>query len=222
MRMAALSAWPTLRERRAWGLFVDERTLTRSLLPAPKLPTNLVKTRERATSSQPGWGSWALSPVSQRRRSELLPCREHAARCRKTVVIHATHRERNRRSAPCQLTPADISNGLFIRWSGVRFPSGPPSLVPQLDHAVSTPPAIDESGVTVHGNVLSVVVHVTAGRLPVSWTERSHRTAGAPGRGSSRRASVRQPPGSRSTSDTRPGMAPGSRVAFFPALLTNS
>ena len=181
------------------GVCVDERPLPCPLVPA----RNFTQTSQKPGNALPppnrAGGSWALSPVSQRRRSELLPCREHAARCRKTVVIHATHRERNRRSAPCQLTPADISNGLFIRWSGVRFPSGPPSLVPQLDHAVSTPSAIDGSGVTVHGNVLSVVVHVTAGRLPVSWTERSHSTAGAPGRGSSRRASVRQPPGSRST-----------------------
>jgi len=107
------------------GVCVDERPLPCSLVPAP----NFTQTSQKPGNALPppnrAGGSWALSPVSQRRKYELLLCREHAARCRKTVVIHATHRERNRRSALCQLTPADIRNGLLIRWSGVRFPGGP-------------------------------------------------------------------------------------------------
>jgi len=45
-----------------------------------------------------------------------------------------------------------------------------------LTFAVRTPSATDGSGVIVHGNVLSELVHVTSGRLPVNFTDKSHTT----------------------------------------------
>ena len=87
----------------------------------------------------------------------------------------------NRRSGPVRATRPRTRNGLLIRWSGVRFPGGPQSLVAQLDLRGEDAVGDRRVGVIVHGNVLSEVLHVTVGWLPVSWTERSHTTAGAPG-----------------------------------------